>query len=183
MLHLSRLRKKCLKLTAKYFPLCAIRILALRGAGYSVGRNVYIGEELHVTDELDESPCTLIIGDRVAIAQRVLIVLSSYANNSLYRDVFGETFGRVEIARDAWIGAGVIILPDVTIGEGAVVGAGAVVTQDVAPFTVVAGNPAKLIRHVELMSRQRPAVEATQLFRESDGASNEERLCTSHSDR
>jgi acetyltransferase-like isoleucine patch superfamily enzyme len=158
MLHLSRVRKKCLKLTAKYFPVCAIRILALRGAGYSVGRDVYIGEELHVTDELDDSACALSIGDRVAIAQRVLIVLSSYANNSLYRETFGATFGRVAIARDAWVGAGVIILPNVTIGEGAVVGAGSVVTRDVAPFTIVAGNPARLIRYVELKGRQRSAV-------------------------
>jgi acetyltransferase-like isoleucine patch superfamily enzyme len=158
MLHLSRVRKKCLKLIAKYFPVGAIRILALRGAGYSVGRDVYIGEELHVTDELDVSACALSIGDRVAIAQRVLIVLSSYANNSLYRETFGATFGRVAIARDAWVGAGVIILPNVTIGEGAVVGAGSVVTRDVAPFTIVAGNPARLIRYVELKGRQRSAV-------------------------
>ena len=66
MRYLSRVRKKCLKLTAKYFPVCAIRILALRGAGYSVGRDVYIGEELHVTDELEDRPCPLAIGDRVA---------------------------------------------------------------------------------------------------------------------
>jgi acetyltransferase-like isoleucine patch superfamily enzyme len=158
MRYLSRVRKKCLKLTAKYFPVCAIRILALRGAGYSVGRDVYIGEELHVTDELEDRPCPLAIGDRVAIAQRVLIILSSYANNSLYREVFGVTIGRVAIARDAWVGAGAIILPNVTIGEGAVVGAGSVVTQNVAPFTIVAGNPARLIRYVEFKGRQRPAV-------------------------
>jgi acetyltransferase-like isoleucine patch superfamily enzyme len=158
MLYLSRIRKKCLKLTAKYFPVCAIRIRALRGIGCSVGRDVYVGEELHVTDDLDNNTCALSIGDRVAIAQRVLIVLSSYANNSLYRDVFGSTYGRVAIERDAWIGAGVIILPNVTIGEGAVVGAGSVVTRDVAPFTIVAGNPARLIRHVELRDRHPSAV-------------------------
>jgi acetyltransferase-like isoleucine patch superfamily enzyme len=158
MLHLSIVRKKCLKLIAKYFPLCAIRILALRGAGYSVGRDVYIGEELHVTDELDNSASTLSIGDRAAIAQRVLIVLSSYANNSLYRQAFGEKFGRVAIERDAWVGAGVIILPNVTIGEGALVGAGSVVTRDVAPFTIVAGNPARFIRYMELKGTQRSAV-------------------------
>jgi maltose O-acetyltransferase len=155
---LSRIRKKFLKLIAKYFPVCAIRILALRGAGYLVGRDVYIGEELHITDELEDRPCPLSIGDRVAIAQRVMIILSSYANNSLYREIFGVTIGRVAIARDAWIGAGTIILPNVTIGEGSVVGAGSVVTQDVAPFTIVAGNPARLIRHVELRNRQRAAV-------------------------
>ena len=48
-----------------------------------------------------------------------------------------------------WIGAGVIILPGVTIGENSVVGAGSVVTKDVPPATVVAGNPARIIRNIE----------------------------------
>lgn len=49
----------------------------------------------------------------------------------------------------AWIGAGAIILPGVTIGEGAVVAAGAVVTKDVAPRMIVAGNPARVLRSVD----------------------------------
>jgi UDP-3-O-[3-hydroxymyristoyl] glucosamine N-acyltransferase len=48
---------------------------------------------------------------------------------------------------EAWIGAHVTVLPGVTIGRGAVVAAGAVVTRDVAPMTVVAGVPARLLRH------------------------------------
>lgn len=51
---------------------------------------------------------------------------------------------------DAWIGAGSIILPGVTIGEGAVVGAGAVVTKDVPPYTVVVGVPARPIKRIDL---------------------------------
>jgi acetyltransferase-like isoleucine patch superfamily enzyme len=54
----------------------------------------------------------------------------------------------VKIERASWIGARVIILKGVTIGEGAVVGAGSVVTKDVRPWTIVAGNPAKLIREI-----------------------------------
>ncbi|MEH7581800.1 DapH/DapD/GlmU-related protein, partial [Priestia megaterium] len=46
-----------------------------------------------------------------------------------------------------WIGARCIILPGVTIGKGATVGAGAVVTKDVPPYTVVAGNPAKVVKY------------------------------------
>ena len=52
----------------------------------------------------------------------------------------------------AWVATGAIILPGITIGEGAVVGAGAVVTKDVAPWTIVAGNPARVIRQREKMT-------------------------------
>ncbi|APG48309.1 chloramphenicol acetyltransferase [Phaeobacter porticola] len=53
---------------------------------------------------------------------------------------------RAEIGNDTWIGHGALIKPDVTIGHGAVVASGAVVTKDVAPYTIVGGNTAQLIR-------------------------------------
>jgi phosphonate metabolism protein (transferase hexapeptide repeat family) len=53
---------------------------------------------------------------------------------------------RVTIGHDVWIGHGATILPGVTVGNGAVIGAGAVVSKDVAPYTIVGGVPAKLIR-------------------------------------
>ena len=52
----------------------------------------------------------------------------------------------VTIGHDVWIGHGAVILPGRTIGTGAVVGAGSIVTRDVAPYTIVAGNPARVIR-------------------------------------
>lgn len=52
------------------------------------------------------------------------------------------------IKRGAWIGAGAIVLPGITIGEYSVVGAGSVVTKDVEPYTVVAGNPTRVIKRV-----------------------------------
>ena len=55
----------------------------------------------------------------------------------------------VHIGRNAWVGAGATILPGVTVGDNAVVAAGAVVTKDVAPNTIVGGNPAKLIRVID----------------------------------
>jgi len=55
----------------------------------------------------------------------------------------------IRIGRGAWIGAGSIILPGVTIGERRVVGAGSVVTRDVPQLSVVAGNPAPFIRQIE----------------------------------
>ena len=52
----------------------------------------------------------------------------------------------VSIGHDVWIGHGAVILPGRTIGTGAVVGAGAIVTRDVAPYTIVVGNPARPVR-------------------------------------
>lgn len=52
----------------------------------------------------------------------------------------------VEIGNDVWIGVRVIILPGVHVGDGAIIGAGSVVTRDVEPYSIVGGNPAKLIR-------------------------------------
>jgi acetyltransferase-like isoleucine patch superfamily enzyme len=53
------------------------------------------------------------------------------------------------IKRGASIGSGSTILSNVTVGEGAIVGAGSLVTKDVAPNSIVAGNPARFLRHVE----------------------------------
>lgn len=62
-------------------------------------------------------------------------------------DFFAHRSSRVAtIGHDTWIGAGAMVKPEVTLGDGAVVAAGAVVTKDVAPYTIVAGTPAKVLR-------------------------------------
>jgi acetyltransferase-like isoleucine patch superfamily enzyme len=55
----------------------------------------------------------------------------------------------IRIGRNVWIGFDCVVLPGVTIGDGAIVGARSVVTEDVPPFTIVAGNPARVIRQIE----------------------------------
>ena len=55
----------------------------------------------------------------------------------------------IHIGRNVWIGFDCVVLPGVTIGDGAIVGARSVVTEDVPPFTLVAGNPARMIRPIE----------------------------------
>ena len=55
----------------------------------------------------------------------------------------------VTIGNDVWICGGATIVPGVTIGDGAIVGAGSVVTKDVAPYTMVAGNPARVIKKLK----------------------------------
>jgi acetyltransferase-like isoleucine patch superfamily enzyme len=63
----------------------------------------------------------------------------------------------IRIERNVWIGFDCCILPGVTIGEGSIVGARSVVTQDVPPYTIVAGNPARVIRRLEQTRRQTEA--------------------------
>lgn len=85
------------------------------------------------------------ICDGALIAANVQLISN---NHDLYeRQVI--TCRPVCIGKNAWIGAGATILPGVTIGENAVVGAASVVTKDVAPDTIVAGNPAKFIRRIQ----------------------------------
>lgn len=141
--------KKLAKMLSSSFPVNAVRVRALRAAGYRIGRSVYVGEELYVVDDLHRDACSLHVGDRVAIAQRVLIVLASYPNCSKLRERMGSILGSVTIGDDAWIGAGAIILPNVRIGESSVVAAGSIVTRDVPPRTVVGGNPARVLRMLE----------------------------------
>ena len=70
---------------------------------------------------------------------------------TFYRKNFGELPYKIEkgntiIGNDVWIGDNVIVLPNVNIGTGAVLGGGSVVTKDVEPYTIVAGNPAREIK-------------------------------------
>ncbi len=61
---------------------------------------------------------------------------------------FAHRKGRMlEVGRDTWFGHGAIVLPDVQIGDGAVIGAGSVVTRDVPPYAIVVGNPAHIVRY------------------------------------
>ncbi len=53
---------------------------------------------------------------------------------------------KVHVGHDVWIGHGVIVLPGITVGNGSIVGAGSVVTKDVPPYSIVVGNPAKVLR-------------------------------------
>lgn len=66
----------------------------------------------------------------------------------------------IKIGNDVWVGGGAIILPGVTVGDGSTVGAGSVVTRDVEPYTVVAGNPARTIRRLSKTGPAQPSADS-----------------------
>jgi heptaprenylglycerol acetyltransferase len=104
-----------------------LRVLLHRARGVHIGKGVWIGYDV----VLDTSrPHLITIEDGSSIGMRVAVIAH-----------FRETQG-VKIERDAFVGPGVIILPNVVVGHGAVITAGSVVTQSVPPMTVVQGNPA-----------------------------------------
>ncbi len=96
------------------------------------------------------------IGDRVYTAPLVQILAVNHVFDDPARPIIeqGITAAGIVIEDDVWIGAGAIITDGVRIGQGAVVAAGAVVTHDVAPHTVVGGTPARLL--TDLTTAQRP---------------------------
>jgi acetyltransferase-like isoleucine patch superfamily enzyme len=145
---IKKIKKKMLKLIAKHLPGCGLRISLLRVCGYVIGKSVYIGEDIIIIDDLEDTHFNLSIGDRASISPRVTFVLHTQPNESRIVPYVNSRKGSVTVDSDAWIGTGAVILPDVTIGEGAVVGANSVVTKNVAPYTVVGGVPAKLIKEV-----------------------------------
>lgn len=144
--------KRSLKSLAKILPGNQIRRGLLRLAAYRIGQDVYIGEDLIIIDELEETGY-LHIGDRVAIAERVTLVIASRPNNSRVASYVPTAHGPIIIEDDAWLGTGAIILPNVKIGRGSVVGAQSLVTKDVPPFTIVMGTPAKPYKTIDYPQR------------------------------
>ena len=145
----TRCRNAFLYKVMQRMPYNKIRIWALRKQGFSVGNNVYLPSDIKIAHNFVYKQGELAIGDRVSIAPGVIIILSSHSNFSSASHSVSHKENRVIIGNDAWIGAGSIIMNGVTIGEGAIVGAGSIVTRDVPPFSVVAGNPARVIREIK----------------------------------
>lgn len=88
------------------------------------------------------------IGDRTLIGYRTMISSANHIIPPKPEKIFysGHQPAKVVIGNDVWIGGNCVITAGVTIGEGAIVAAGSVVTKDVKPFTFVGGVPAKLIK-------------------------------------
>jgi len=147
-LWIVRIKNKLIYSLGVHFPYSKVRRKSLKWLGYQVGKNVYFPGDLIITQNFTGDRGKLIIGDNVSIGPRCTLVLFSHPNFSQIRNQLTEKKREIIIEKNAWIGAGVIVLQGIKIGEGAIVAAGAVVTKDVAPYTIVGGVPAKKIGEV-----------------------------------
>lgn len=111
------------------------------GQNITVGRNVFINACCHFQDHGG-----ITIGDQCQIGHNV--VLATLNHGTAPEDRPHTYPAPISLGRNVWIGSNATILPGVTIGDNAIVGAGAVVTHNVAPNTIVAGVPARVIKHI-----------------------------------
>jgi acetyltransferase-like isoleucine patch superfamily enzyme len=139
---LTGLKNRLFQYLALYIPgYTTTRVWLHRRRGVSIGNNVSIGLSALIETAY---PKLVSIGDNVTIGMRAIIIGHLRDSTSEAR-VSGRHTVRIE--NNVYIGPGVIVLPNVTIGEGAVVSAGSVVNRSIPPHTLVQGNPAKPIAH------------------------------------
>jgi acetyltransferase-like isoleucine patch superfamily enzyme len=127
------------------------------GGSISIGEWCYVGVDTRIW-----SAASIDIGNRVLISHSANIIdnlthpLQASQRHEQFREILTRGHPRkislderpIKICDDAWIGACAMVLRGVTVGEGGIVGAGAVVTRDVPPYTIVAGNPAVVVREL-----------------------------------
>jgi acetyltransferase-like isoleucine patch superfamily enzyme len=147
-------------------------VICIHPETFSIGRGVFIGDQTMIQGRFDGS-CVigdqvwigpqsyfdardLVIGDHVGWGPGAKVLGSQHTGVPTDVPIVRTDLEIKPVRIGAWadIGVNAVILPGVTIGQGAIVGAGAVVTEDVAPFTIVAGVPARLLRHRDQPSGQ-----------------------------
>jgi acetyltransferase-like isoleucine patch superfamily enzyme len=132
------------------------------GGRISIGEWCYVGVDTRIW-----SAASIEIGNRVLISHSVNVFdnlthpLQAAKRHEQAKQIFTNGHPRkifldekpIKIGDDAWIGACAMVLRGVTVGEGGIVAAGAVVTKDVPPYSIVAGNPAVVVRELSLDER------------------------------
>ncbi len=130
------------------FARCGKNVNIEAGAFFYSGRMINIGDNSGIGINCRLPGCVN-IGNDVMMGPWVIILTKNHETSRTDIPMNRQGFTKeqpVTIGDDVWIGSRAIILPGVTIGRGAIIGAGAVVSSDVPEWAVVAGNPAKIIR-------------------------------------
>lgn len=142
---LARWKDHVLAQWALRCPWNRLRIRLQRWRGVTIGTNVHIGPGC----TLDYAyPYFISIGDGASLAGNNYVLAHS-TPMECHAGCVESFVAPTVIGRNAWVGVNATILPGITIGEGAIVAAGAVVTHDVAPWTLAAGVPAREVKRLK----------------------------------
>lgn len=112
------------------------------GQNITVGKNVFINTGCRFQDQGG-----IVLGDGALIGHNVVLATLNHDEDPAKRHILHP--GPVVLGKNVWIGANGTVVPGVTIGHGAIVAAGAVVTKDVPPNVVVGGVPARVLKRIE----------------------------------
>jgi len=150
----SRSRARLLRLVGhsigdRTLLMSSFMLIGGRGAAerLSIGADCFINQ-----DCVFDATAPIVIGDNVNLGHGVVITTSAHATGGPERRGGLLQPRAVRVGHGAWLASRVVVLPGVEIGDGAIVGAGAVVTRSVSPHTVVAGVPAREIRRLDTPS-------------------------------
>lgn len=113
------------------------------GHNVHFGSNVYANFNLTLVDDTH-----IFVGDKTMIGPNVIIATGGHPILPELREQAYQFNAPVHIGKNCWIGAGVIIIPGITIGDNSVIGAGSIVTKDIPANVVAVGNPCKVIREI-----------------------------------
>lgn len=113
------------------------------------GRNVYANFNLTLVDDTH-----IYIGDYTMIGPNVVIATGGHPLLPNLREKGYQYNASVRISRNCWIGAGVIIVPGITVGDNVVIGAGSVVTKDIPSNVLAVGNPCRVLREINEHDRE-----------------------------
>lgn len=119
-------------------------------ASFANGRNIVLGERVNIGAGASlwagSGSARIVVGDDTLIAPAVMLTAANYRydDGSPINDQAMEE-ADIIVGRDVWLGYGAVVLAGVTIGDGAIIGAAAVVRKDVPAYAIVAGNPARIV--------------------------------------
>jgi len=119
-----------------------VQIYEKQGGRIKIGDRVNLGHQCML-----DSTVSITIGDDTMIGHRTIIIDSDHKYDDPDTPIVrqGYVAAPIVIGRDVWTGAHVVIVKGITVGDGAIIGANSVVTKDVPPYAIVAGNPARQI--------------------------------------
>ena len=132
-----------------------IRPAILRSVGCHVGKDVFIGSKVYIDAGMADM---IYIDDHAHVTARTVLLghkkdLSNYCVGDDYAKLPYKK-GRIHLCKGCLTGTDTIILPGVTIGEGAIVGAGSLVTSDIPAWTIAVGRPAKVIKKIPVRNNE-----------------------------
>ena len=137
------------------FAECGKKVIVMQGGQYTY-ENIHLGNHVFLASDVNimSTKAKVYIGDHTMIGSGTYIISGDhridirgkFMDEIKESEKLSENDQDVVFKGDNWVGVGVIILKGVTVGEGAVISAGAVVTKDVPPYSIVAGVPAKVIK-------------------------------------